>query len=195
MARVDAAVRDERAAAVERPSMLTVGTVVWLTSELMFFGALFAAAFTLRAEAGGRWPAGDAEVDVLLAGALTVILVASSVTQHAATSAAEHGDLAATRRWLAVTVALGAVFVGGQLFEWSTLDFSISSHAFGSTFYTLTGFHLLHVTAGVVALAVVLARAVRQPVRLRPGLDVVTAYWHFVDVVWLAVFGTLYLLP
>jgi cytochrome c oxidase subunit 3 len=195
MARVDAAVRDERAAAVERPSMLTVGTVVWLTSELMFFGALFAAAFTLRAEAGGRWPEGDADVDVLLAGALTVILVASSVTQHAATSAAEHGDLAGTRRWLAVTVALGAVFVGGQLFEWSTLDFSISSHAFGSTFYTLTGFHLLHVTAGVVALAVVLARAVHQPVRLRPGLDVVTAYWHFVDVVWLAVFGTLYLLP
>jgi cytochrome c oxidase subunit 3 len=195
MARVGAAVRDERAAAIERPSMLTVGTVVWLTSELMFFGALFAAAFTLRAEAGGRWPEGDADVDVLLAGALTVLLVASSVTQHAATSAAERGDLAGVRRWLGVTVGLGALFVGGQLFEWSALDFSISSHAFGSTFYTLTGFHLLHVTAGVVALAVVLARALRRPSRLRPGLDVVTAYWHFVDVVWLAVFGTLYLLP
>lgn len=194
MARV-ASARDERAAAIERPSMLVVGTVVWLTSELMFFGALIAAAFTLRAEAGGRWPAGDAEVDVALAATLTAILLASSVTQHLATSASEQDDLAGTRRWLSITVALGAVFVAGQLYEWSTLDFSISSHAFGSAFYTLTGFHLLHVAAGVAAIAVVLGRAVRRPDRVQPGLQVVTAYWHFVDAVWLVVFGTMYLLP
>lgn len=191
----EAGLVDERVASVPRPSTPTVGTVVWLTSELMFFGALFAAAFALRADAGGRWPAGDADVDAALAGGLTALLVVSSVTQQLATRASEHDDLAGARRWVAVTVALGAVFVAGQLYEWSTLGFSVSSHAFGSVFYTLTGFHLLHVAAGVVALGVMWRGLGRPAGGMRCGLDVVTPYWHFVDAVWLGVFVTLYLLP
>jgi cytochrome c oxidase subunit III len=192
----EAARGDVDAPAVERPSYLTVGTIVWLSSELMFFVALFAAAYTLRAESEGPWPPPDVDLNVVLASVLTALLVASSVTQHAAAKAVERGDLVGLRRWMSATVALGAVFVAGQAFEWSELDFSVSSHPFGSAFYTLTGFHGLHVIGGVLALAVVLGRST-QPgfaVNGRASVDMVTSYWHFVDVVWIAVFGSLYLL-
>jgi cytochrome c oxidase subunit 3 len=181
---------------VERPSYLTVGTIVWLSSELMFFVALFAAAFTLRAESEGPWPPDDVELNLGLATFLTALLVTSSFTQHAAAKAVEHGDLAGLRRWMSATIGLAVVFVAGQAFEWSELNFDISSHAFGSAFYTLTGFHGLHVIGGVLALAVVLGRSTQPAfaVNGRATVEMVTAYWHFVDVVWIAVFGSLYLL-
>lgn len=182
--------------AIERPSYMTVGTIVFISSELMFFVALFAALFTLRAESEGPWPPADVHLDIPLALVLTALLVTSSVTVHAAAGAAERGDLATLRRWMAVTIALGVVFVAGQAFEWTQLEFSISSHPYGSAFYTMTGFHGLHIIGGILALSVVLGRST-QPAFAVNGpatVDMVTAYWHFVDVVWLAVFGSLYLL-
>ncbi len=187
---------DSDAGGIDRPSTLTVGTIVFLSSELMFFVALFAALFTLRGESEGPWPPEGVHLNLALAGALTALLVSSSFTQHAAAKASEHGDLAGVRRWMTATIVLAVVFIAGQAYEWSTLEFSISSHPFGSAFYTLTGFHGLHVIGGVLALAVVLGRTSQPAFAVNGAATVamVTAYWHFVDVVWLAVFGALYLL-
>jgi cytochrome c oxidase subunit 3 len=92
---------------------------------------------------------------------------------------------------------LAVAFLAGQAYEWSTLDFSISSHPFGSSFFTLTGFHGLHVLAGTLALVVVLVRTSRasSTTGTGPSVEMVTMYWHFVDVVWIAVFASLYLVP
>ena len=175
---------------------MTVGTIVFISSELMFFVALFAAFFTLRAESEGPWPPEDVHLDIPLALVLTALLVSSSVTLHIGAGAAERGDLATLRRWMGVTIALGVVFVAGQAFEWTQLDFSISSHPYGSAFYTLTGFHGLHIIGGIVALSVVLGRSTQPAFAVNgtASVEMVTAYWHFVDVVWIAVFGSLYLL-
>ena len=184
------------AAAIERPPFLTVGTIVWLSSELMFFAALFAAMFTLKGETDGPWPPEGVHLNVALAATLTTLLVISSGTQHLAANAVERGDLAGLRRWMTLTIVLGTVFIAGQAYEWSELGFSISSHPFGSAFYTLTGFHGLHVIGGILALAVVLGRSSQRAfaVNGRTSVEMVTAYWHFVDVVWIAVFAALYLL-
>ena len=196
MATTPAASIERDAAGIERPSFLTVGTIVWLSSELMFFAALFAAMYTLRGETEGPWPPEGAHLNVGRAAVLTAILVASSGTQHLAAKAAEHEDAPGVRRWMGITIALAVVFVAGQAYEWSELDFSISSHPFGSAFYTLTGFHGLHVIGGIVALAVVAGRTGQRAFRVngRSSVEMVTAYWHFVDVVWIAVFAALYLL-
>jgi cytochrome c oxidase subunit 3 len=196
VASTSAASIERDAAAIERPPFLTVGTIVWLSSELMFFAALFAAMYTLRGETDGPWPPEGVHLNVGLAAALTALLVLSSGTQHLAAKAVEHGDVAGLRRWMGLTIALAVVFVAGQAYEWSELGFSISSHPFGSAFYTLTGFHGLHVIGGIIALAVVLGRSSQRAFEVngRTSVEMVTAYWHFVDVVWIAVFAALYLL-
>lgn len=183
-------------ARVERPSFLTVGTIVWLSSELMFFAGLFAAVYTLRAHTDGPWPPEGTHVNIALGAVLTAILVSSSFTQHQAARAAEHGHVRDVQRWLAITIVLAVIFIAGQAYEWSELEFSISTNAFGSSFYTLTGFHGLHVIAGIVALCVALFRTTQPAYRVngRASIEMVTAYWHFVDVIWLAVYATLYLL-
>jgi cytochrome c oxidase subunit 3 len=170
--------------------------MVWLSSELLFFASLFAALFTLRANSPGPWPPPGADPDVALGAVLTVALLASSATQHRAADAARHGDRAGVRWWVAITAAIGAAFLAGQAWEWSQLGFGVSDHAFGSVFYTLTGFHGLHVLGGLLAFAVLLGRTA-DPTFLptgRPAVETVTAYWHVVDAVWVAVFASLYLL-
>ena len=169
-----------------RPPVLTVGTVVWLASELLFFAGLFAAYFTLRTNATGAWPPVDVELETVPAALFTLVLVASSLTVHRAARAAETGDTGGVRVWLVVTLLLAALFLGNQAREWASAGFSASSHAYGSAFFVMTGFHGLHVVGGMVAMAVVLVRADR------PAVEVVTAYWHLVDVVWLAMFATLF---
>jgi len=182
--------------AVQRPSPLVVGTVVWLSSELLFFSGLLAAWFTLRAEATGPWPPEGAEVDAPYAFVLTVLLVASSVTMHQAVAALRDDDRVRFRRRLALTAGLGAAFLAGQVVEWARLPFTPGDSAFGSTFVTLTGFHGAHVLGGVVAMAVLLGRAadVRFGADDLPRVEVVSWYWHFVDSVWLVLFAVLYLL-
>lgn len=175
--------------------MLGVGTMVWLASELMFFSGLFAAWYTLRA-AAVQWPPPGVELETGRAAAFTLALVASSGTYQLAVSAVERGQVVRARRFVVLTMALGAVFVGNQALEWTGLDFSASSHAYGSAFYLLTGFHGLHVIGGILAMAALLTRLVGP--RADPGavaaVQVVGYYWHFVDAVWLAVFATVFLL-
>ena len=181
---------------LDRPSVLTVGTVVWLASELMFFSGLFAAYFTLRAAATDAWPPAGVELDVPVSGLFTLLLVLSSGTMQLAVRAIEHGRVARFRHWMLVTLLLGGVFVANQAREWATLDFHVDSHAFGSAFYLMTGFHGLHVIGGLAAMLVLLLRASdrRFDAGQTPSVEVVSYYWHFVDVVWIGLWATLFLL-
>jgi cytochrome c oxidase subunit 3 len=179
------------------PSTLGVGVVVWLASELMFFSGLFAAWFTLRASAGaGDWPPEGVELETLRTAIATAVLVASSFTMHIAVTRANAGDRSGAVRGLAVTATLGALFVANQAWEYAAADFSISSHAYGSIFYLMTGFHGLHVLGGLAFMAAVAGviggRTSRAPVA--PAVDVCAYYWHFVDVVWVVMFTTIYLI-
>jgi cytochrome c oxidase subunit 3 len=175
---------------------LAVGTVVWLASELMFFSGLFAAYFTLRATARNPWPPAGVELDARVAGLFTVVLVASSGTMQLAVRAITRGDRRRFRAWLVVTMVLGVVFLANQAREWATASFSTSSNTFGSAFYVMTGFHGMHVIGGVVAMLVLAGRAStpRFGAGDAPSAEVVSYYWHFVDVVWVALYATLFLL-
>src|SRR5262249_61768385 len=127
--------------------MLAVGAVVWLSSELMFFGGLFAAYFTLKAEAR-QWPPPGVELETLLSAIFTVFLIASSGTMILAVRALERGDRARMIRWILLTFGLGLLFLANQIREFLTLNFQISSNSYGSIYYLMTGFHALHVAPG-----------------------------------------------
>jgi cytochrome c oxidase subunit III len=180
---------------LRRPSMLRVGVVVWLASELMFFSGLFAGWFTLRA-ISHDWPPEGVELGVARTALFTAILVASSVTMHLGVRAAEHHDRRGAVRWTLATALLGSVFLANQAVEYAQSTFTHTSHAYGSMFFLMTGFHGLHVLGGVVLMLAVLAvgagRGSRLP--LTDPLAVTGFYWHFVDVVWVAMFATIYLI-
>ena len=176
------------------PSALSVGVVVWLASELMFFAGLFAGWFSLRS-ANEVWPPDDVHLAVGRTAAATVVLIVSSLTMHFAVVAAERDDRARTIRWLAVTGALGAAVLVNLGLEYAELEFSMSTHAYGSIFYLMTGFHGLHLFGGIlfmVAVAGLLSGRSKAPAA--PSVEVCAYYWHFVDVVWVAMFATIYLL-
>lgn len=180
--------------AVHRASPLTVGTIVFLASECMFFSGLFASYFTLREISTGPWPPPDVHLPVVRAGIFTTLLVFSSVTMQLAVRAIARGNKDAFRRWVIATAILGIAFIGNQAVEWMEAPFSASSHAFGSLFFTMTGFHGAHVTGGIIAMAVLLGRAgmSRFGKADLPSVEVVSYYWHFVDVVWVIMFSILF---
>lgn len=186
---------DEAALLAPRSDTLGVGVVVWLGSELMFFAGLFAAWFGVRA-VNEVWPPGDVELDLTRTAVATLVLVASSFTLHAGERAAHRGDPVGATRWVLLSATLGTAFLLNQALEWSGLGFSVSSHAYGTLFYVLTGFHGAHVLGGVVLMVVALAVGTGTGSRVSlPGTLTVTAYyWHFVDAVWVAMFAALYLL-
>ena len=135
---------------INRPNMVAIGTIVWLSSELMFFAALFAMYFTLRAVNPDIWKLETEMLNIPFSAANTTILVLSSVTAQLGVFAAERGDKERLRLWFSITFLMGAVFVGGQAFEYAELvheGLTLSSSPFGSVFYITTGFHALHVTA------------------------------------------------
>lgn len=178
------------------PSLL--GMTLFVASEVMFFGALFASYFALRDTAGSWPPDGSLETPLALPAVLTACLLGSSVTAHAGAAAAHGGDVRRAARLLGATIALGAAFLGGQLYEYSGLareGFTASSDVFATMFFTLTGFHGLHVAAGVAMLATVYLRVGRYDGDRSGPVEAVTYYWHFVDAVWVLVFLTLYVLP
>jgi cytochrome c oxidase subunit 3 len=191
--------------------MVTVGTVVWLASELMFFAALFAAYFTIRAVSPELWAQETEALNVPFATANTTILVLSSVTCQMGVFAAERGRVGRSggllnfrlwglREWYVLTFLMGAVFIGGQALEYAELvheGLTMSSSPYGSVFYLTTGFHGLHVFGGLVAFLLVLGRTymARQFTHEQAVMSIVVSYyWHFVDVVWIALFATIYLL-
>lgn len=187
---------------VNRPNLTSVGTIIWLSSELMFFAALFAMYFTLRSVTGpDHWKEMADSLNVPFSGTNTAILVASSLTCQLGVFAAERGDVKKLRSWFSITFVMGAIFIGGQIFEYTELvkedGLSLSSDPYGSVFYLTTGFHGLHVTGGLIAFLLVLGRtyaAKRFTHHQATAAIVVSYYWHFVDVVWIGLFATIYLI-
>jgi cytochrome c oxidase subunit 3 len=180
--------------------MVSVGTIVWLSSELMFFAALFAMYFTHRAINPDVWESSTELLNIPFAGANTAILVASSVTCQMGVWAAERLDPAKMRMWFIITFFMGSVFIGGQVYEYATLvgeGLTLSSSSYGSVFYLTTGFHGLHVTGGLVAFLFVIASsyAPKRYNHAQATRAIVTSYyWHFVDVVWIGLFAMIYFL-
>ena len=180
--------------------MVSIGTIVWLSSELMFFASLFAMYFTIRSVQGSEvWSEFAGELNVPYALTFTVILVASSVTCQLGVFAAERGDVYGLRKWFTITLVMGAVFVGGQVNEYANLvheGLTIASAPYGSVFYLTTGFHGLHVVGGLFAFVIVLMRSTvgRFTPEKATSAIVTSYYWHFVDVVWIGLFATIYII-
>jgi len=187
-------------APANRPNMVSIGTIVWLSSELMFFAALFAMYFTLRAVNPELWANETELLNIPFASVNTTVLVLSSVTCQLGVFAAERGDVKGLRKWFVITFFMGAFFVAGQITEYASLvreGLTLSSNAYGSAFYLTTGFHGMHVTGGLVAFLFVLATTYvskRFTHDQATRAIVVSYYWHFVDVVWIALFFMIYIL-
>jgi cytochrome c oxidase subunit 3 len=183
---------------LNRPNLVSVGTIVWLSSELMFFAGLFAIYFTARAQNPPDlpWPP-HTHLDVPYALVVTIVLVASSFTCQFGVFAAERGDVYGLRRWYLLTLLMGTFFVLGQANEYRTLveeGMTLSSDAYGTVFYLATGFHGLHVTGGLIAFIYLLIRTKLSkftPQQATAAI-VVSYYWHFVDVVWIGLFAVIY---
>ena len=191
--------------------MVSVGTVVWLSSELMFFAGLFAMYFTLRSTQSEMWAMETEKLNVPFALVNTVILVSSSFSCQFGVFAAERlqprrtGGLFQLSRWgmvewFLLTFLMGAVFVSVQAYEYAELvaeGVALSSNAFGSAFYMTTGFHGIHVVGGLIAFLLIIGRAfiARQFGHFEATSAIVTSYyWHFVDVVWIGLFIIIYFL-
>ncbi len=172
------------------------GLATFLVADGMTFAGFFAAYLTFKAV--NPLPEGSSyELELLLPTINTVLLLVSSFTFHRAGSACRGDRMAAARRWLLLTTALGAAFLAGQMVEYFSLPFGLTDNLFASTFYALTGFHGLHVTLGVICILIVWWQA-RSGGRITPtshfGLEAAELYWHFVDGIWVILYGILYLL-
>ena len=181
-----------------------LGMILFITSEVMFFAGLFAAYFNVRLNAT-QWPPLVNEApfapfqihhEILLPAILTMVLVLSSVTMQMGVWAIRRGDRTGFLRNTGITLVLGLIFLIGQIYDYTQLGFGITDTAFGSTFYTLTGFHGAHVLGGAIMLSVVLYRGMagQFSAKHHDAVEATSIYWHFVDVVWIALFSTLYLL-
>ena len=172
------------------------GLATFLVADAMTFAGFFAAYLTFRAV--NPLPEGaNFERELLLPTINTVLLLVSSVTFHRAGASLRRGESSACRNWLLLTVALGVAFLAAQMVEYFTLPFGLTDNLFASTFYALTGFHGLHVTLGVICILIVWWQA-RPGGRLNRnehfGLEAAELYWHFVDGIWVVLYGILYLL-
>jgi cytochrome c oxidase subunit III len=175
-----------------RVPLLVVGIVLFIASEAMFFSGLFGTYYTLRMRAT-VWAPPSIDVDALRLIA-TAILISSSATMQMASHRVKQGDVPSMRRWILLSFVLGAAFLGFEMHEWLTVPFAIATDSYGSIFFTLTGFHGLHVLAGLTIMLVVLGRSVAGAYGAdrHAGVEVLTYYWHFVDVVWVGVFLTIF---
>jgi cytochrome c oxidase subunit 3 len=194
---------------VNRPSVVAVGTIVWLGSEVMFFAGLFAIYFTLRSTSPQLWALETPHLNVPYALVNTLVLVSSSFTAQFGVFAAERLQKSRTSwnprnwgmvEWFFLTYALGAVFVTGQVFEYANLiseGVTMQSSSYGSAFYLTTGFHAAHVTGGLIAMLLIIGRAYSVKTfthKEAVSTIVVSYYWHFVDVVWIGLFFVIYIL-
>lgn len=174
-----------------------IGVLLFITSEIMFFAGLFAAYFTVRTQHGNPWPPEGFHPEIEIALVLLAILLTSSLTMEYSVRRIKAGDRTGLVRGLTVTLVLGAMFVIGQAYDYSILGFGVDSGIYGTVFYTLTGFHGAHVFGGVIAIAVMVTRGMagQFSARHHAAIEGVSWYWHFVDVVWIALVTTLYVLP
>ena len=173
-----------------------LGMLLFIISEIMVFGAFFTAYFFIRVVQGAEWPAEGTELPKLIAGVNTAILLSSSLTVHWALEGAKRGNRFALQAGILTTFMLGATFLFVQINEYVHIGFAPHDHAQGSVFYGLTGLHGAHVFVGLTLLAFTTVRAFRghfTPEEHR-GVEVPGIYWHFVDVMWVIVYTSVYIL-
>lgn len=183
---------DDRLAA--RGSALLLGVVLFLASELMFFAAWFGAYYDLRGHAD-RWPPPGVSLSLVEPTIGTAVLATSSLLVLIATRGLHARNYLLTRAGLAAAILCGSAFLAIAVHGWLQQPFQISSHAYGSIFFSMTGFHAMHVLVGVIAMAYLFAGA-RQPAFLdanAAGAEGIGYYWHFVFLVWLGIYATIYL--
>jgi cytochrome c oxidase subunit 3 len=184
------------------PSAPQWGMIAFLVSEATFFSTLvmvylvFIGADQLPGGRGGPTPAGVLSLQLVIG--TTICLLSSSATIHLAERSLLRGGQAMFRLWWMLTIVLGIVFLAGTAYEWRDLiaqGLTMQRNLFGTTYYTLVGFHGAHVTAGVIIILIVLGLALRRQVTTANphGVELVSWYWHFVDGVWLVVFTVVYL--
>jgi cytochrome c oxidase subunit 3 len=186
--------RDERA--VRRTSGPVLGMVVFVASEAMFFATFFGAYFTIYSVNPVWPPAGFPRLEPGLATVLTVVLVSSSLTLQLGVRAIRRDRTRILLLLLGLTILLGATFLGLQLYDYSLLGFGVRDGIFGSLFYVMTGLHMAHVFGGVVFLVLVLLQGLGGQLTdaSHDSLEAGSIYWHFVDVVWVCLFTTFYVL-
>jgi cytochrome c oxidase subunit III len=181
----------------EHPDFRMFGLVVFLIAEGMIFVGLFGAYLIYKLTIPVWPPEGTPELELLLPAINSVNLISSSFVIHNADTAIKKNDVKGMQKWFAITAAMGIIFLCGQVYEYTHLEFGLTTNLFASAFYVLTGFHGLHVTIGVLAILSVLWRS-RKPGHYSNekhfGIEAAELYWHFVDVVWIILFGLIYLL-
>jgi cytochrome c oxidase subunit 3 len=174
----------------------TLGMLLFIISEIMIFGAFFTAYFFIRVVGHAHWPAHGTTLPVKVAAFNTAILLSSSGTIHYALESIKSGNRRGLKAGMVATFLLGLTFLFIQVNEYIHIGFSPQDHAQGSIFYGLTGLHGAHVTIGLILLAMVTLRAFRghYSADAHRGMEVPGIYWHFVDVMWVIVFTTVYVL-
>ena len=177
----------------------TLGMLLFIGSEIMLFGSFFAAYFFVRVVNPGapsEWPPPPFEFPVFVAGVNTCILVTSSFTMHWALQSIKRGERKAFLGGMVLTFLMGLAFLCTQLIEYLNVGFNTSDGAFASVFFGLTGLHGAHVAVGLSLLLMVIIRGFRG--HFSPehhhGVELPGIYWHFVDVMWIVVYTTVYLL-
>ena len=173
-----------------------LGMLLFIISEVMVFGAFFTAYFFIRVVNGDEWPAAGTELPKLVAGINTAILISSSFTLHWAEHGIKTNNRFALKAGILSTFFLGLTFLFVQINEYVHIGFAPQDHAQGTIFYSLTGLHGAHVAVGLTLLAIVNARAFRGHFSAKEhrGVEVPGIYWHFVDVMWIVVYSTIYVL-
>jgi cytochrome c oxidase subunit 3 len=173
-----------------------LGMLLFIISEVMLFGAFFTAYFFIRVVGNAEWPAKGEELPVAIAGVNTAILISSSFTMHWALEGARNENRRAMRVGLLTTFLLGLTFLTVQINEYVHIGFAPHDNAQGTIFYGLTGLHGAHVFVGLTLLSFATIRAFRGHFSAKEhrGVEVPGIYWHFVDVMWILVYSTIYVL-
>jgi cytochrome c oxidase subunit 3 len=173
-----------------------LGMYLFIISEIMLFGAFFTAYFFIRVVGNADWPAEHTHLPVAIAGVNTAILISSSFTMHWALEGARNENRAALRVGMLTTFLLGLTFLMIQVNEYIHIGFSPQDHAQGTIFYGLTGLHGAHVFVGLTLLLFATIRAFKGhfTAKKHRGVEVPGIYWHFVDVMWIVVYTTIYVI-
>jgi len=172
---------------------------MFLSSDCLFFGAFISAYLLYRGKPQGG-PRPDEVYDIPFTSVTSFVLLMSSLTMVLALAAIQRGDMRRLRIWLFATASLGAVFISGQVFEFTEFSrkgLELGTNLFGSTFFVLTGFHGAHVTVGIIWLLSLWGMASQKRLKQADAekIEIAGLYWHFVDVVWIVIFTIVYLVP
>lgn len=180
----------------EHADLRVWGLLTFLASESLMFGGFFAAYLFIRG-AASQWPPAGTEVELFLPTINTIILVSSSFVIHYGDVAIKQNNVKAMRKWYIITAVMGALFLVGQIYEYLTLGYGLTTNIFANCFYIMTGFHGLHVLIGLLLILGVLWRSRKSghySESKHTGITMAEIYWHFVDIIWIILFTLLYIL-